>query len=114
LAAQETDTGLSRSTSVWLVAMFVAIVIGAVMGLVHLPYAILQPGPARNTLGNGPGGKPLITVTGKTYPTAGALDFTTVAVVGGRRTRSTGGSGSLRVWTRQTRWCPRRSCSLKG
>jgi PDZ domain-containing protein len=63
--------------------MFVAIVLGAVMGLVHLPYAILQPGPVTNTLGNGPGGKPLITVAGKTYPTAGALDFTTVAVLGG-------------------------------
>jgi PDZ domain-containing protein len=63
--------------------MFLAIVLGAVMGLIHLPFAILQPGPVTNTLGNGPGGKPLITVASKTYPTAGALDFTTVAVLGG-------------------------------
>jgi PDZ domain-containing protein len=83
VTAQEPGPGLSRSTSVWLVAMFVAILLGAVMGLIHLPYAILQPGPVTNTLGNGPEGKPLITVAGKTYPTAGALDFTTVAVLGG-------------------------------
>lgn len=83
VAAREPGTGLSRSTSIWLVGMFVAIVLGAIMGLIQLPYAILQPGPATNTLGNGPGGKPLITVAGKTYPTAGALDFTTVAVLGG-------------------------------
>jgi PDZ domain-containing protein len=64
--------------------MFVGIVTGAVIGMVHLPYAILQPGPITNTLGTAPGGKPLITVADKsTYPTAGALDFTTVAVLGG-------------------------------
>jgi Lon-like protease len=81
---QEPGTGLSRRATTGLVAMFVAIVLGAVMGTVHLPYAILKPGPVTNTLGSGPGGKPLITVAGKTtYPTAGALDFTTVAVLGG-------------------------------
>jgi len=81
---QEPDAGLSRSTIVWLVAMFLAIVLGSAMGVVHLPYAILQPGPVTNTLGNGPDGKPLITVGGKpSYPTTGALDFTTVAVLGG-------------------------------
>ena len=82
--AKEPGTGLSRSATVWLVAMFLGIALGAVMGTVHLPYAILQPGPVTNTLGNGPDGKPLITVSGKSaYPTTGALDFTTVAVLGG-------------------------------
>jgi Lon-like protease len=82
--AQEPGTGLSRRAVVWLVAVFLGIVLGAVMSLIHLPYAILQPGPVTNTLGNGPGGKPLITVADRaTYPTSGALDFTTVAVLGG-------------------------------
>jgi PDZ domain-containing protein len=82
--AQDPATSLGRRTTAWLVAVFVGIALGAVMGVVHLPYAILQPGPVTNTLGNGPGGKPLITVAGKaSYPTTGALDFTTVAVLGG-------------------------------
>ena len=81
---QEPGTGLGRRATGWLVAMFVGIAVGSLMGMVHLPYAILQPGPVTNTLGNGPGGKPLITVAGTaTYPTTGALDFTTVAVLGG-------------------------------
>jgi Lon-like protease len=82
--AEEPGTGLSRPATAWLVAMFVGIVVGALMSLIHLPYAILQPGPVTNTLGSGPDGKPLITVASKaTYPTTGALDFTTVAVLGG-------------------------------
>jgi len=82
--AEEPANGLSRGATVWLIAMFLGIVLGALMGMVHLPYAILQPGPVTNTLGNGPAGRPLITVAGKTtYPTTGALDFTTVAVLGG-------------------------------
>ena len=82
--AEEPGAGLSRRSAGWLVAVFVGIVTAALMGLVHLPYAILSPGPITNTLGNGPGGKPLVTVQDKaTYPTTGALDFTTVAVLGG-------------------------------
>jgi PDZ domain-containing protein len=82
--AREPGTGLSRRASAWLVVMFVGIVLSAVMSLIHLPYAILQPGPVTNTLGNGSDGKPLITVANKaTYPTTGTLDFTTVAVLGG-------------------------------
>lgn len=82
--ADEPGTRLSRRASVWIISVFMAIVLGALMSLVHLPYAILQPGPVTNTLGNGPEGKPLITVAGKaTYPTTGTLDFTTVAVRGG-------------------------------
>jgi len=86
VVAEEPGTSLSRQATVLLVAMFVGIVLGAVVSMVHLPIAILQPGPVTNTLGDGPGGKPLITVAGKaTYPTTGALDFTTVAVRGGPR-----------------------------
>jgi Lon-like protease len=84
VTADEPGNGLSRGATVWLIAMFVGIVLGALMGMVHLPYAILQPGPVTNTLGNGPSGKPLITVAGRTtYPATGTLDFTTVAVLGG-------------------------------
>lgn len=82
--AEGPGAGLGRRATAWLVAAFLGIVLGALMSLIHLPYAVLQPGPVTNTLGNGPGGKPLITVAGKgTYPTTGALDFTTVAVLGG-------------------------------
>ena len=82
--AEEPGTGLGRGAAIWLIAVFLGIAIGAAMGVVQLPYVILQPGPVTNTLGNGPEGKPLITVAGKTtYPTTGALDFTTVAVLGG-------------------------------
>jgi len=86
--ADRPGTTMSRRSGGWLIAVFAAIVVAALMGLVHLPYVILQPGPVTNTLGNGAGGKPLITVEGKaTYPTTGALDFTTVAVLGGPNNR---------------------------
>jgi len=82
--SEKPGTGLSRRSAGWLVAVFVGIVIAAVMGLVQVPYAVLSPGPITNTLGNGPEGKPLVTVAGTaTYPTKGALDFTTVEVLGG-------------------------------
>ena len=81
---EESGNTLSRRSTGWLIAVFAGIVTAALMGLVHVPYAVLKPGPVTNTLGPGPGGKPLITVEGKgTYPTTGALDFTTVSVFGG-------------------------------
>ncbi len=77
----------SRGTAVALSAVFVGLLIGAVGNLVHLPYAIMSPGPATNVLaaGGGSDGKSqLITISGRTtYPTTGALDFTTVRVNGG-------------------------------
>lgn len=64
----------------WLAAL-AAIVAGFT---VHVPYAILSPGPAVNTLGKDDAGRPLIAVeSAKTYPTTGGLDFTTVTVRGG-------------------------------
>jgi PDZ domain-containing protein len=84
VVSENPGTGLSRRAAGWLVAVFIGIVIAALMGLVQVPYAVLSPGPVTNTLGNGPGGKPLVTVAGTgTYPTRGALDFTTVEVLGG-------------------------------
>ncbi|MEP7034378.1 MAG: PDZ domain-containing protein [Actinomycetota bacterium] len=93
VVSQGPGAGLSRRSAGWLVAVFVAIMVAAVMGLVQVPYAVLSPGPVTNTLGNGPGGKPLVTVAGKaTYPTTGALDFTTVEVLGGP-------SSPVNAWT---------------
>jgi PDZ domain-containing protein len=75
---------MSRRTGGWLVALFVGVALAALLSLVHLPYAILKPGPVTNTLGNTSANKPLITVSdARTYPTSGVLDFTTVAVYGG-------------------------------
>lgn len=75
----------SRGTLAALVAVFVGLLVGAVGNIVHLPYAILQPGPAANVLGQDSAGKAdLIAISGeKTYPTTGSLDFTTVRVNGG-------------------------------
>ena len=63
---------------------FLAVMLSAVVAMIPLPYAVLRPGPATNTLGTGSDGKPLIEVEGApTYPTTGGLDFTTVRVSGG-------------------------------
>jgi len=78
----------SRGAVAGLVAVFCGLLLGAVGNLVHLPYAIMMPGPVSNVLGqetheNGQAGD-LIVISGqKTYPTTGALDFTTVRVNGG-------------------------------
>ena len=78
------STGMSRRTGGWLVALFVGVALAALLSLIHLPYAILKPGPVTNTLGEVSANKPLIQVTdAHTYPTSGVLDFTTVAVYGG-------------------------------
>ncbi|MEO5983608.1 MAG: PDZ domain-containing protein [Pedococcus sp.] len=74
---------LGRRSSASLVALFLAIALGALSTLVGLPYVVMKPGPITNTLGQ-LSGKDLITVSGApTYPTEGALDFTTVRVSGG-------------------------------
>ena len=74
---------LGRRERVMAVCAFSALLLGALVALAPVPYAILAPGPATNTLGTY-GGKPLITVSGhQIYPAKGALDFTTVQVYGG-------------------------------
>ncbi|MEO8851020.1 MAG: PDZ domain-containing protein [Allobranchiibius sp.] len=61
----------------------VAVLVVAALNLIHLPVAILRPGPAQDTLGK-VGGKPVIAISGHpTYPTTGSLDFTTVSLAGG-------------------------------
>jgi Lon-like protease len=82
-AVVEDPYRLSRRSTLSLVGVFLLIAIGALSTIVGLPYVVMKPGPVTNTLGK-LSGKQLITVSGApTYPTAGALDFTTVRVSGG-------------------------------
>lgn len=63
--------------------IFVGIALVAGISLIPLPYVVLQPGPTFNTLGD-LDGQPVVKVEGaKAYPPKGALDFTTVRVIGG-------------------------------
>ncbi len=74
----------SRRSRTLLAAAFIGMALAAILALIPLPYAVLRPGPAINTLGRGDDGKPLVEVTGApSYPARGALDFTTVSVQGG-------------------------------
>jgi Predicted secreted protein containing a PDZ domain len=78
---------LSRGNKVFLVGFFLGLAILVVGNLVHVPFAIMSPGPTMNTLGKVPGetnGSTLISVQGlPTYDTKGELNFTTVSVLGG-------------------------------
>lgn len=84
LGARRSDPfSVSRRSSGLITALFVAIAVGAGLSFVPLPYVVLQPGPITNTLGQ-LDGKPLIEIKGApAYPAKGALDFTTVRIVGG-------------------------------
>ena len=74
----------SRRSRTLLAAAFLGMALAAILALIPLPYAVLRPGPAINTLGTGEDGKPLVEVSGApSYPAKGALDFTTVSVQGG-------------------------------
>lgn len=60
-----------------------ALVLGATVVAVPVPYVVESPGPAYNTLGQ-TGGKDVIAISGRdSYPAGGALDLTTVYVNGG-------------------------------
>lgn len=79
---------LSRGPATSLVVTFLGLLLGVIGTLVHLPYAVMMPGPISNVLGQaGRGdGSPgdLIVVSGhETYPTTGSLNFTTVRINGG-------------------------------
>lgn len=66
-----------------LLPAFLGILLFSVLAVVPLPFAIMKPGPVRDTLGEYRG-EPLIQVDGHpTYPTEGALELTTVSVFGG-------------------------------
>ncbi len=74
----------SRLSSALLTVMFLLLALAAVAVFIPLPYVVFKPGPVTNTLGQ-IDGKPVIEVTDgtRTYPTSGALDFTTVRIAGG-------------------------------
>ena len=77
---------LTRGNKAVLAAFFLFLVVMVVGSVVHLPYAVMSPGPTQDTLGTSGDGKgtPIIAITGlPTYPTDGALRFTTVRVEGG-------------------------------
>jgi PDZ domain-containing protein len=71
----------SRRYLTLVVASLSLIVLSCVAFLVPVPYVTMRPGPAFNTLGQF-NGEPMFTFGkgAKTYPTKGALDFTTVSV----------------------------------
>ncbi|WP_229051636.1 PDZ domain-containing protein [Aeromicrobium sp. Leaf350] len=74
---------VSRRYVTVVVAALSTILLTIVAFLMPVPYATLEPGPVFNTLGEF-NGEPMLTVEGdvQTYPTDGALDFTTVSVTG--------------------------------
>jgi Lon-like protease len=91
-----------RTASRHQLTLFVAaagVLVAAVAAVVlPVPYVILSPGPTLNTLGRGPGGRPLIQITGhRTYPTAGHLNLVTVSFQGGP-------SDSLNVFAALRAW----------
>lgn len=80
---------MRRSTKVGVWALAVALVALAALSFLPTGYVVQQPGPVYNTLGTASDADgeqvPLISVEGaETFETSGALDLTTVQVVGNR------------------------------
>jgi PDZ domain-containing protein len=81
--AEPRQPAVQPRTVTMLVCGFAAALLFALVGLLPVPYAIMKPGPVRDTLST-VDGHPLIEVSGRrTYPTDGTLDLTTVSVFGG-------------------------------
>jgi Lon-like protease len=71
---------VSRRALTTILAIVLAVGLAAAAAWQQVPYVVLSPGPAFNTLGT-VGASEVLTITGgKTYPTDGALDATTVSV----------------------------------
>ena len=91
---------MSRRSVTIVVASVLFVLLVAVAALLPVPYAELSPGPTTNTLGKS-GGRQLITITGRqTYPPAGHLNLTTVAVTSADR--KLGLLEALRGWLDDT------------
>ncbi len=82
---------LSRRYTTTLVAALSLIALSCVAVLMPVPYVMMRPGPAFDTLGDFEG-KPMFTFDKgvKIYPTTGSLDFTTVSVTRADRNVSLG------------------------
>ncbi len=80
-------TSLSARGTLLSVSSFVAVLLAALLGVVHVPYVALSPGPVTDVIagsGQGEDGEGLIAIAGaQTYPTEGRLDLTTVSLRGG-------------------------------
>ncbi|SNV24028.1 ATP-dependent protease Lon [Dermatophilus congolensis] len=74
---------LSKRTARLVTVVLFVMVLVVVGALVHPPFVVLRAGPAVNTLGDLDGTAIISVEDAKTYPTQGALDFTTVAQYGG-------------------------------
>jgi PDZ domain-containing protein len=82
-------TGFSRRASAGVWALVVALVALLVLSFLPTGFVIQRQGPVVNTLGSAQNADgddvPLISISGaETYPTAGALDLTTVQIAGNR------------------------------
>lgn len=74
---------MSRRIATLAMSGFLVVALTAVAALLPVPYVVLNPGPATDTLG-AVGKTKLIRIDGrKTYPTKGKLALTTVSVRGG-------------------------------
>ncbi|MEI2733313.1 MAG: S16 family serine protease [Dermatophilaceae bacterium] len=78
----------SRSLVRLVVGLALAFALGAAVSLIHVPYAILGPGPATDVLGQERGSDGamvdrIVISDAPTFRTSGSLDFTTVRVRGG-------------------------------
>ena len=75
---------MPRRALTLLVAGIAVIAAAVVAAVLPVPYVILSPGPTLNTLGQAPGGQPLIDIEGHpVYPTVGHLNMVTVDFQGG-------------------------------
>lgn len=78
-------TGISRRAAVALLLVVLMVAAVAILNLVNVPKVIYRPGPAYDALGE-VNGTDVISIQGlDTYPTSGALDFTTITLSGGPR-----------------------------
>jgi len=71
---------VSRRALTTFLAILLAVGLAAAGGIQSVPYVVLSPGPAFNTLGTDGPSEVLTIKGGRTYPTDGALDATTVSV----------------------------------
>ncbi|WP_153395722.1 YlbL family protein [Ornithinicoccus halotolerans] len=82
-------TAITGRTAAALVTVVVIVTAIALANLVTVAKVVYRPGPVYSTLGE-MDGHPVVSIEGtETYPTSGALDFTTVVLHGGPRSEVT-------------------------